>query len=155
MKDSEENPPMLPLLVGCLLFSLMFLWSFWWFALNFSQLIEQFTSNASLIEFNKGAFYGLGAGIGLAVATYGMVHQNILKFSLDSRFFTKTIPAVMVSGVFISFLLPPIAHYSLEYILENRGYMICDLDSHQWRMYRTFYYVSDVDTCTNLIESKK
>ncbi len=154
MKDSEKKPPLLPLLAACLACFSMSLWTFWWFVLNFSQLIEQFVSNASLIEFNKGAFYGLGSGIGLGGITYALVHQNILKFSLDNRFFNM-MPAVMVFGVFISLLLPPIAHYSLEYILENRGYMICDLDSYQWRMYRTFYYVSDVDTCTNLIESKK
>ena len=154
MQVSEQKPPLLPLLAGCLAFFLMSLGFFWDFVSHFSQLIEQFESNARLIDFNKGSFYGLGGGISMAALTYGILHQNLFKFSLDSRFFNKTIPAVMVYGVFIMILLPQIAHYSLEYILEKRGYMICDTHSVQWSMYRSYYYVSDVDTCTNLIESK-
>ncbi len=154
MKASEQKHPLLPLFATCLTFFLSSLGSLWWFILNFSQLIEQVVSNANLIDFNKGSFYGLGCGIGIAALTYGILHQNVFKFSLESRFFNKTIPAIMVYGLFIMILLPHIAHYSIEYILEKRGYMICDTHSMQWPMYRSYYYVSDVDTCTKLIESK-
>ncbi len=154
MKTSEQKPPLLPLFAGCLAFFLMAGWGLWSFVSHLIQLTEQVVSNANLIDFNKGSFYGLGLGIGLTALVYGMLHQNVFKFSLESRFFNKTIPAVMIYGLFIMILLPHIAHYSIEYILEKRGYMICDTHSMQWSMYRSYYYVSDVDTCTNLIESK-
>ncbi len=154
MKVSEQKTSLLSLFAGLLAFFLMSGWSLWWFVSHFSQLIEQVVSNANLIDFNKGSFYGLGGGISMAALTYGVLHQNVFKFSLESRFFNKTIPAVMFYGAVIMILLPHIAHYSIEYILEKRGYMICDTHSMQWPMYRSYYYVSDVDTCTNLIESK-
>ncbi len=138
---------------GFLFFFFPSLGAFILFGSDLYQLFLQVKSNVSVIEFHKGSFFDLGIGLGFGVFTYMYLQEVILQRAVTPKV-TKWMTRGLISSVFIMMLFPQIAHYSLEHILEKQGYMICNLDSYQWRIYRTFYYVSEVDACTNLIESK-
>lgn len=151
--EGKEKPSVILQISAVVLFILFSIGALIAFGYYTFQLAFSFVNQEDIIAFNKGAMYMLGVGLSSGLLTYFMIYE-IIKKEISVAFNKKATRSALIFMGLI-FILPQIFHYSLEYILEKRGYMICDLDSYQWRMYRTFYYVSSVDACTNLIESKK
>jgi hypothetical protein len=53
------------------------------------------------------------------------------------------------------FLFPLVVRLPLEEYLEKKGYLICEMESVQWSMYRKIVYTSSLKVCDEAIEVEK
>lgn len=148
-----DKPPALLRYGGFLLFALLALGTLTWFGWSMYQTITQIGSNASIISFNKGIAYMLGAGIGLSVLTYGILHEVILGRSLSKKVI-KNINTGAIISVLTLLIFPQLIHYSVDHVLNGRDYKVCDQASYRWLFYRNIVYVSSTEECETLAASK-
>jgi len=120
----------------------------------FKLLYRWHQTSSSVILFDKGALYMLGVGIGLAVLTYAVLHEVILKRPLTDKF-SKIMNIGALTSIIVMIIFPQVIHYPVEQLLEKRGYKICNQASYQWFLYRRIVYTSSPEICENTIENKK
>ncbi len=153
MKKPDE-PSALIRYSGFLLFLLFSICAFLWFVWSAFSLYEQISTKASAVIFDNGGLYGLGGGIALSALTYGILHEVILRLSLTGKV-TKRITRTAFVGIGLMIILPQIVHYVVENRMGSNSYMICDQVSTRWLIYKHIAYVSNAETCIDLIFEKE
>jgi hypothetical protein len=118
--------------------------AFWWFFLSMFYLYNALLSE--VIEFDKGALYSLGAGIGLLVLAIVAVQVGWFNRPLSKRqnmYFTR----VALASIVLMLALPQIGHYFINNYMMKRGYSVCQAASHQWMNARTIIYIKPTIEC--------
>ncbi|MCL7422011.1 MAG: hypothetical protein M8364_14015 [Methylobacter sp.] len=152
--ESSHQPSPLTMFCILLIFSLMALSILTQFGWGVFQLYAQIAENGPVIVFDKGVFYLLGGGSGIAILTLYMFYEGVLKLPLTEKV-AKILTNSLIGSVSVMFVLPHIVHYPVESYLEGRGYNICEQASYRWFAYREIAYVSNSEACAELIKRKK
>jgi hypothetical protein len=152
--EDRDQPSMLLRYSAPLVFMAMASGAFVWFVFEAIGTAQQLFSAPDVIYLNKGVFYMLGVGIGLAVLSFVLVYEYWLGKILTTNL-TVACTRICFAGVVVMFLLPHIVHSSIDYYLKNKGYEICHQVSHQWRRSRTIVYVVNMEICFELTHKEK
>ena len=89
------------------------------------------------IVFDQGAFYLLGATIGLLALIWIMIYQGILMRELTEKV-TSWFSRIAVAGILTAFILPIVSHVVIEEIVFDRGYELCSAKTSTW------FYLSEI-----------
>lgn len=89
------------------------------------------------VVFDQGAFYLLGATIGLLALIWIMIYQGILMRELTKKV-TSCFSRIAVTGILTAFILPVVSHVVVEKIVLNKGYEICTAETSTW------FYLSEI-----------
>lgn len=135
---------------GFLFFTILSIGALLWFVWASLSLVEQVTQSTSAVIYDNSGFYMLGVSIGLFALTYAALHEVILQLPLTETV-TKRFTRGSIVGIGLMILLPQIVNYAVDDHLKNNGYKICDQVSSHWLMYKHIAYVSDAETCIDLI----
>ena len=125
-----------------------------WFVFGAIDTAHQLLTDAEVVSFNKGVFYMLGVGIGLAVLSFVLVYEYWLGKPLTNTM-TTVCTRIGIGSVAVIFLLPQIVHSQVENYVKDKGYEICPGASHQWLHSRTIVYVSNMGLCFELTQKNK
>lgn len=139
--------------------SLMFfigltLGAFTWFSISAVGIISKFRMESQIIGFDKGSMYALGCGIGLLSITIGGVIQGILKLDLTPKqnlLFSRTI----IASILLMVIVPQAAHYTVDKLVTNKNYSVCEKASYRWLFYTKLYYTKSREACDELVKKKK
>ena len=153
MSRHEKKPSNLVLYGGLTLLSLMAIGGLGYFLFEAINVLSKLLSLPDYISFDKGAFYLLGASIGLAVLIYAAVYESCLGKTLGDKH-ARQITKVAISGIIIMFALPHLVHYLTAQFLQNKEYGVCQEVSRQWLHSRIIVYAKDNDVCRELIEKE-
>ena len=151
--ESSHQPSTLSRFFSFFVFSLLTISTLTWFGWSVFQLYAQLAENGPVIVFDKGVFYLLGGGSGIAILTLYMFYEGVLKLPLTEKV-AKILTNSLIVSVSVMFVLPHIVHYPVESYLEGRGYNICEQASYRWFAYRKIVYVSNFEACAELVERK-
>jgi len=152
--DDSNTPSLLTRLSGFSFFTLLTIACFTWFIWSTFNLISQIQNGSSVITFDKGSMYMLGAGIGLAILTLGGLYQGVmrLKFSPKQEMVIRN---GVVSSIIVIFVFPQVAHYSVSEIMKERNYYRCEKMSYRWLLYKKLIYTDNFRTCESLVREKQ
>ncbi len=147
MSQYENKPSPLVLysgLAGLILFTIGILVYFFYVA---SITIYFLVTLPNHISFDKGAFYLLGAGVGLSALIFAGIYESCLGKVLSKKTSSR-ITKVALAGLLVMFSLPHVMHYLADRLLKKQGYLICDQTSHQWLHSKTIVYVKNSNICS-------
>ncbi|WP_105102508.1 hypothetical protein [Microbulbifer pacificus] len=105
------------------------------------ELVGQISAGAISILINKGVFYLLGAGVALSFLLLDGVYNTLIRRPIPAKL-KKLVSVAIFSGVGLVLILPPAVHYVSAYVLEQRGYRVCDSASSQWLFVRDIVYAA-------------
>ena len=131
-------------------FTILSVISLAWFVASAASVWNQTNSASTVITLEKGALYLFGVGVALAVLTYGMVYEGVLRRAL-AKTVTKLLNGLLIGSLLLTFAVPAVAEYVVTETLEARGYQACDLKSRQWPIFRDVVYVTSSDVCSSLL----
>lgn len=140
-------------ILSTLLFVLLPVACLVWFGSSLNNLISDLINMRNIITFDKGAMYVLGAGVGalsLAVAVvYTAIYQRKVSFSIE-----KVLIKIALIAMVVMFVLPQIAHLSVNRIIDDNSYQECEPLSYRWMLYKKYVFTQDEETCINLVTEK-
>ena len=145
-----DEPSALIRFSGFFIFLFFSIGAFVWFALDAFTLYKQISTDSSVVIFSNGGFYAFGGGIAFLTLTYGIFHEVILRKAVTDKV-TKIITRGSIAGIGLMIIVPQIVNYSIDDHLKNNSYKICEQVSSQWLMYKHIAYVSNAETCIELI----
>ena len=152
--ENNQEPSILFKYSFLVFFVFMTFGALFWFSFCTIGLIKQIYSQNPSIIFDKGSFYLLGVSVALGSLLYNMVYEGLMKKELTA-IIAKRITRAALAGIGLMIILPQIIHYAVEDYMENNGYMICAQASSSWLMYKHIAYVSNAETCIDLIFEKE
>jgi len=154
MKSNEELNPHHPSMLVIVLFTIgLFafgLFSLFFFSLTTIQSISDISSYPPSINFDKGSFYGLGAGVGMLLLVYLFTYELMFKKKLTQKG-AKTFNNMLVICLFTTLGLPHLVHYAFSHNLESKSYITCNEMSKRWLHDLTVVYVKSDAICEKLI----
>jgi hypothetical protein len=115
----------------------------WWFFYTVFDLYKSLLSE--VVDFEKGAFYSLGAGIGLLVLAIITVQVFWFNKPLSRRqntYFT----IIALASIALMLALPQIVHYCMNDYMTNRGYSVCRAAPY-WKRFRPIIYIKPTIEC--------
>jgi hypothetical protein len=98
------------------------------------------------VVFDQGAFYLLGATIGLLALIWIMIYQGILMRELTEKV-TSWFSRIAVSGMLTAFILPVVSHVVIEKIVLDKGYEICTAETSTWFYLSEIVYLKTGSAC--------
>ena len=135
-------------------FTILSVISLAWFVASAVSVWNQINSTAAVITLEKGALYLFGAGFALAVLTYAMVYEGILRRPL-TKTVAKRFSGLLIGGLLLTFGVPPVVRYIVNETLEAQGYHVCDLKSRQWPIFRDVVYAANAGLCEAMLRGNK
>lgn len=124
-----------------------------WFVSSSISLLSEIMDHESVIEFDKGSMYMLGASITLIGILMLGVYQGFMGRSLTKKG-EALFKWVFISGIAIMFVFPHMVHSYMESVIERNGYSTCDAMTYRWLMYGKYYYTDAPETCRDLVAEK-
>ncbi len=122
-----------------------------WFFYRVIFLLQNIS--APIIFFDKGSYYMLGVGVSLL--SLGFV--AIVEFwggkpitSKQNIIFSR----LAISGVVFLFVIPHIAHFTVDKYLKKHNYTVCEEASHQWLFVRNIIYIQPSIECSVDLKKK-
>lgn len=109
--------------------------------------------SSSIVTFDKGSYYLLGASIGLLTLTYMVIREFWLNRPLTNKqiaFYSR----VAISGVILMLSLPHIAHFAADKYFKVHGYTVCEEASHRWLFMRDIVYIERSVACSSGLKKK-
>jgi len=124
-----------------------------WFGSSLTSLIFDLINMRNIITFDKGSMYMLGAGVGvlsLAIAVvYTAIYQRKVSFSVE-----KVLIKIALIAMVVMFVLPQVAHLSIDHVISDNSYLECEPLSHRGLRYSEYVFTQDEQTCINLVAEK-
>lgn len=152
--NDQLHPSILVRLLSIGFFLVFALAALVWFALSMNNLTTAFSSGLSVVSFDKGSTYMLGAGIGGLIIVIGGVIQGLLRKNLTAR--AKTLFArSLIFSLILMFGFPHIAHYAVTSYTQNKNYHVCSDATYRWVLYSKFYYTKNSLVCNELVEQRE
>ena len=124
---------------------------FWFFYRTYCLFGRNLTE---IVVFDKGSFYMLGVGGGLAVLSFVTIQEGWLNRPL-SKSQSKLLTKLAILSIVLVFMLPHIVHYVANNYLQNQGYSVCEKASHRWLFVRDIVYIQDSVTCSENLKIVK
>ena len=152
--NGEQRPSTLARFLSVAFFLILALSSLTWFTVSIVGFISQFIVNDSVIEFDKGAMYMLGAGLSCLLLTAGGIVQGLLGKTLTPKMlslFTRGI----VGSLILMFGFPQLTHYVVANYAQQRNYSVCSDATYRWLLYSKFYYTKNKLSCDELVRKKE
>lgn len=110
------------------------------------ETISAISHDSVRIIFDQGAFYLLGATIGLLALIWIMIYQGILMRELTEKV-TSWFSRIAVAGILTAFILPIVSHVVVEKIVLDKGYKICTAESSTWFYLSEIVYLKTGSAC--------
>lgn len=152
--NHEQSPSILVRLLSIGFFLLFALAALAWYIFSMTDLTSAHLSGQSVVSFDKGSTYMLGAGIGGLLFVIGGVMQGLLRKRLTPKaesLFTKG----LIFSLILMFVLPHITHYAVATYTQHKNYSVCRDASYRWLLYTKFYYANTDTACKDLAEQKR
>ena len=96
--------------------------------------------------FDKGSFYLLGVGLGMATLAFVVVYEFWFGRPLTEQL-TKVCNRLAVLSIVLLLIVPQAVHYLTDNYLLNRGYSVCSEGSSQWLFVSEILYVDNGQAC--------
>ena len=135
--DSNNLKEVAYKVVVMIVFILMVLFCIYSFSISVFETTHGILSNSEKIIFDKGAFYLLGAAIGLIDLIWIMVYQGVLKKALTNKA-AQIFSRIAASSLVIAFALPVVSHLIIEQAVLEMNYEVCTSESNTW------FYLSEI-----------
>ena len=113
--------------------------------ISFFELTTQISGGADSILIDKGVFYLFGAGCALLFLLIDGIYNTLIRSPIPDNL-RKLARVATLSGLGLVLILPPTVHYLSAYVLEQRGYAVCESASSQWLFVRDIVYATP-DSC--------
>ncbi len=149
--EDGQNTSVLVQYIGIFLIVAITLGAPVWFVLTLIDMVKEILIVSPTVIFERGAYYSLGAGIGMGAIAAAMLLEAWTKKPLSTKA-TKIFTRTAIGGVALMFLLPVIAENVTENYLSEKGYGYCDVPSSSWAIYKDVNYTLDAETCSTIIE---
>tara|TARA_B110001454_G_C12427342_1_gene312030 strand:+ start:69 stop:536 length:468 start_codon:yes stop_codon:yes gene_type:complete len=101
------------------------------------ETVSAISHDSVRVVYDQGAFYLLGATIGLLDLIWIMIYQGILMRELTKKV-TNWFSKIAVAGILAAFILPVISHIIIEDIVLDKGYEVCTAGTNTW------FYLSEI-----------
>lgn len=101
-----------------------------------------------VIEFNKGAMYMLGVGLGAGILVIFMIHELTGKKISDS--YNKKATRIAFISIGLIFAFPQLADYIVHSKIRSMDYVFCEDKSYRWLHAQNKVYGINVDACSGL-----
>jgi hypothetical protein len=155
MKITQEpEPSLLKKIAGFVFFLLITLYALVILVWELLDVYQQVSSNLNIITLHKGSLYHFGCFILSGILTFGIFHDLISKRSITERH-SKWANRGFGFGIICLLFFPVLFRLSLEEHLEKKDYIICEMESVQWSIYRKIVYTSSLEVCDEAIEVEK
>ncbi|SHF38609.1 hypothetical protein [Vibrio gazogenes] len=124
------------------------------FYLALHDLIDSLIHLPIVIEFRRGAMYGLGAGIVTLSVFLGFIvllfHRRI-SVKAENR-----MGKGIVVGLVLTFMFPILAGFVIPKFIEDENYHRCEKaePKYSWPIFRTHIYTDSQQDCDQLIREK-
>lgn len=92
-----------------------------------------------------------GVGIGLAVLSFAIFYEGILKRELTKKI-TSIITKSAIAGIALMFLLPYLIQQPVNKQLADKNYINCVQASYQWLLYENLVYAKNTSICDKLFQ---
>ena len=129
---------------GPVLFILGALAALSWFGYSTYTLVENLSSKS--VMFDKGSFYLLGVGLGMATLAFVVVYEFWFGRPLTEQL-TKVCNRLALLSIVLLLIVPQAVHYLTDNYLLNRGYSVCSEGSSQWLFVSEILYVENGRVC--------
>ena len=149
-----DNPSLSLRIFNALFFCTATISSLTWFAISLFNLITEINNRNPVIEFDKGAMYMFGVGMGLLFLSIGVVTRGVLLKKMSPKRESVLLKGTII-GMVIMIALPQIVHYSVNRIINRDNYFVCEAMSYRWVMYKKYVYTDSQGTCGSLVEGKE
>lgn len=153
MEDNQQSSVLVQY-IGRILIATITLGAPVWFFLTLFDMVHNISINSPTVVFERGAYYGLGAGIAMGALAGMMMLETWLRKTPSDRTI-KIFTRIAIGGLALMFLLPFSAEYTTENHLLKKGYQYCDVPSSSWPIYKDVIYTIDEKTCLKLLEEEK
>ncbi len=144
--ENRDTPSLAIRFAGPLIFIISSTSALFWFGYRFFDLFNKLDSTAEVLKFDKGAFYMLGVGLGLAILSFVLVYEFWHGNSLTKKL-TKTCTWLALFSVLLLLFFPQAMHFWTDNYLEEKGFFICEQASSQWLFVTEIVYVSGEHDC--------
>jgi hypothetical protein len=127
------------------LFAIAALLAFGYYALDItiSLLFKK-----DIIEFNKGAMYMLGVGLGAGLLVIFMIHE--LSGREISKSYNKKATNFALISIGLIFVFPMITDYVVTLKVKSIDYVYCENLSYRWLHVQSKVYGITADACENV-----
>lgn len=105
-------------------------------------------SKKEIIEFNKGAMYMLGVGLGSGLLVIFMIHE--LTGKKISNSYNKKATKFALISIGLIFVFPQVADYIVSSKIGKMDYVFCEEKSYRWLHAQNNVYGVSADTCSNI-----
>ncbi len=127
------------------LFAICALLAFGYYAYDVSISL---ISKKEVIEFNKGAMYMLGVGLGAGLLVIFMIHELTGKKISDS--YNKKATKIAFISIGLIFVFPQLADYIVNSKVRSMDYVFCEEKSYRWLHAQNKAYGVNVDACNGI-----
>ncbi|MFA7556116.1 MAG: hypothetical protein WCY88_17875 [Spongiibacteraceae bacterium] len=127
------------------LFAICALLAFGYYAFDVSISL---ISKKEIIEFNKGAMYMLGVGLGAGLLVIFMIHELIGK-EISNAYNKKATKCALIS-IGLIFIFPQLADYIVSSKFRSMDYVFCEEKSYRWLHAQNKVYGANVDACSGI-----
>jgi len=127
------------------LFAICSLMAFGYYAYDVSMSL---ISKKEIIEFNKGAMYMLGVGLGSGLLVIFMIHELTGK-KISSSYNKKATKFALIS-IGMIFVFPQLADYFVSSKVEKMDYVFCEEKSYRWLHVQNKVYGVNENTCSSI-----
>lgn len=110
-------------------------------------------SKKDIIEFNKGAMYMLGVGLGAGLLVIFMIYE--LTGREISSSYNKRATKIALISIGLIFLYPQIADYIVSSKVGSMDYIFCEDQSYRWLHVQNKVYGINADACNYVEVDKK
>ncbi|QMV13199.1 hypothetical protein [Vibrio spartinae] len=150
----KEETTTSQILIGLLISGSLALFSLIYFTFSLFNLVEHFIHPSTVIEYNRGAMYGIG-GIGLLSFFCGflvLLFYRKLSPKAESR-----MGKGIIIGIILMFIFPLVSNFTVPSLIENSGYQRCEKAERRasWPIFRIHIYTDNRQVCEQLIEEKQ
>ncbi len=127
------------------LFSLCALLAFGYYVYDVSISL---ITKKEVIEFNKGAMYMLGVGLGAGILVIFMVHE--LTGKIISNSYNKKATRIAFISIGLIFTFPQLAGYLVNSKIRDMNYVFCEEKSYRWLHAQNRVYGINIDACRSV-----
>ncbi|WP_226703419.1 hypothetical protein [Microbulbifer elongatus] len=106
---------------------------------SFLEMAGQISGTADAVLINKGVFYLFGVGVALSGLLVDGSYNALLHRPVPESL-KRQMGKVIFLGLVLVVILPSAIHYISAYVLELRGYIVCESASSQWLFVRDIVY---------------
>ncbi|MCA0893437.1 hypothetical protein [Microbulbifer agarilyticus] len=105
----------------------------------FYHMIVAIFQAEKTVLIDKGVYYLFGAGIAMSFLLLDGIYNSLISRPIPSKI-KRVVGAAALLGLALIVILPTTVHRASAYILEQRGYEICEAASSQWLFVRDIVY---------------